>query len=158
VSYTEQKKIDDFRNMKEISMLNKVLAAIKIGCSCCGTIFGICKSCYRNQKYCSEECRIAGYRENHRIAQRKYSSKEKIKKKHAEDEAKRRKKKKGEEVKSKNQVIKMCMCIMMLMYSTLFLLDPDCNNGVCCKCGKEFGVVLEYREPLDDENCIYKFS
>lgn len=65
---------------------------VEIGCSCCGTIFVICKSCYRNQKYCSDECREAGYRENHRRAQKKYSSKPEIKKKHAEDVAERRRK------------------------------------------------------------------
>ena len=57
-----------------------VVIAVQIGCSCCGRMFAICKSCYRNQKYCSDECRKAGYQERHRIAQRKYSSKKDIKK------------------------------------------------------------------------------
>jgi len=53
-------------------------------------ICGICRHCFRNHKYCSDECRRAGYLENHRKAQKKYSSKKEVKKKHAEDMKKRR--------------------------------------------------------------------
>lgn len=126
---------------------------IQIGCSCCGKMFCICRHCFRNHKYCSDECREAGYRENHRIAQKNYSSKEEIKKKHAENEARRRKegKRKG---KLKNQ-LKMCMCIMMVMCSMFFQFDHVRKNGVCANCGKKIDMIVEYREPLDDEKNIF---
>ena len=131
------------------------MVGIQIYCSCCGKMFCICKDCFRNNKYCSDECREAGYRESHRIAQRKYSSKEDVKKKHAENEAKRRKKKKGElKRKLKNQ-LKICMCIMMLIDAIYFQFDPIRNNGVCTNCGEKIDKIVEYREPLDDKkNCF----
>ncbi len=44
----------------------------EISCKDCGISFYICKSCYRGQVYCSEECRKKGYQKTRRTAQKKY--------------------------------------------------------------------------------------
>ena len=63
---------------------------LKILCGCCRMIFHMCRSCYRGQVYCSEECRDSGYRRNHREAQRKYRSTEKGRQSHCDAERRRR--------------------------------------------------------------------
>ncbi len=128
-------------------------SGIQIFCSCCGKAFVICRSCFKNQKYCSDECRNAGYQANHRAAQKKYSSKEEVKKKHAEEERRRRKEiKKG---KGTSLWTKTCICIMMVIHSIFFQFDPIVKSGVCANCGEKVDMIVEYREPLDNEGIIY---
>jgi hypothetical protein len=47
-------------------------------------------SCWRGQAYCCVKCRLAGRRNHHREAQRKYRQSEKGKKAHCEAENRRR--------------------------------------------------------------------
>ena len=61
-----------------------------IHCRWCGLTFYVCRSCWRGQAYCSDECRIAGYKKHHREAQRKYRQSQKGKKVHREAENRRR--------------------------------------------------------------------
>jgi hypothetical protein len=128
---------------------------IQIFCSCCGKIFGICRHCFRNHKYCSDECRSAGYSENHRRAQKKYSSKKEVKQKHAEN-MRRRRKNPPLRKKVAYQASKTCMCIMMVINSLFFQLDFKEKKGICANCGNTFGKIIEYREPLDDEDIIFE--
>lgn len=64
--------------------------AITVVCRECGTGFGICRSCWRGQVYCSRACREAGKRRLHRQAQRRYRQTEKGKAAHREAERRRR--------------------------------------------------------------------
>lgn len=45
---------------------------ISISCKECGEIFIVCRSCYRGHRYCSNQCRLMGYRESNTKAQKKY--------------------------------------------------------------------------------------
>lgn len=42
-------------------------------CQHCGCSVTICKSCWRNQKYCSAECSRQAYLKRHRENQKKYN-------------------------------------------------------------------------------------
>ncbi len=67
-----------------------ILLLIEIRCRWCGLIFCVCRSCFRGQAYCSNPCRLAGKRKNHRKAQRKYRRTAKGKKNHCKAENRRR--------------------------------------------------------------------
>jgi len=41
-------------------------------CRRCGSIFGVCRSCFRGQCYCSERCRKKARRDRHRQANRRH--------------------------------------------------------------------------------------
>ena len=63
---------------------------LQLRCRWCELVFYICRCCFRGQAYCCDECRIAGQRQNHREAQRKYRQTEKGKKAHRQAENRRR--------------------------------------------------------------------
>ena len=62
----------------------------QIRCRCCGTVFSVCRCCWRGQAYCCDECRIAKKRQNHSEVQRRYRQTAKGKKAHREAENRRR--------------------------------------------------------------------
>ena len=62
----------------------------EVRCGWCNILFYICRSCWRGQAYCCDECRIAGRRKRHREAQRRYRQSLKGKKAHREAENRRR--------------------------------------------------------------------
>ena len=67
-----------------------LILLLQIKCRWCGTVFCICRCCWRGQRYCSAECRIAAKRKAHRKDQRRYRRTEKGKKAHREAENRRR--------------------------------------------------------------------
>ena len=62
----------------------------EVECRKCHKIFYVCRRCWRGQAYCSKDCRIAGSREAHRKAQKKYRETENGQKAHREAERRRR--------------------------------------------------------------------
>ena len=46
--------------------------AVEFTCARCGTVVQICRSCWRNQKYCSKTCSDEAYTERHRRDQKAY--------------------------------------------------------------------------------------
>jgi hypothetical protein len=66
------------------------LLLVLIHCRWCDFQFCICRSCWRGQAYCCDECRHAAKLKNHRKAQRKYRQTERGKKAHREAENRRR--------------------------------------------------------------------
>ena len=112
---------------------------LEIFCRCCGKLFYLCRSCYRGQTYCCQECRIAGYLETHREAQRRYRNTEKGKKAHREAERKKRirGKKEGNIL---NLINKTCICLAMLIQS-VFKNDNTPNTHTCHLCGTEGKAV-----------------
>ena len=66
------------------------LLLILIQCRWCDFQFCICRSCWRGQAYCCDQCRRAAKLKNKRKAQRKYRQTQKGKKNHCEAENRRR--------------------------------------------------------------------
>ena len=66
------------------------LLLLLIQCRWCDFQFCICRSCWRGQAYCCDECRRAAKLKKHRRAQRKYRQTEKGKKAHRQAENRRR--------------------------------------------------------------------
>lgn len=50
--------------------------AVSFFCSCCSKQVIVCRSCWRNQKYCSKECSLLARLARHRSNQKKYSKTE----------------------------------------------------------------------------------
>jgi hypothetical protein len=50
---------------------------VEIKCRWCCAQFYICRSCFRGQGYCSDNCRINGRQKNRREAQQRYSKSDK---------------------------------------------------------------------------------
>jgi len=65
------------------------LYLLQIRCRCCGTVFSVCRCCWRGQAYCCDECRVAGTQKNHREAESRYRQTAKGKKAHREAENRR---------------------------------------------------------------------
>ena len=63
---------------------------LRICCRWCDFIFFVCRSCWRGQAYCCDQCRLAGKRHSHRKAQRRYRQSPKGKKAHRQAENRRR--------------------------------------------------------------------
>jgi hypothetical protein len=57
-------------NSKSDSVEPKI--AVEFKCRCCGKVVSICRSCWRNQSYCSAECRILGLKARKSRNQKKY--------------------------------------------------------------------------------------
>lgn len=121
------------------------MIGFKIICACCGRYFVVCKACYRGQVYCSEECRISGYREKNRLRKKKYRKTSAGRKKHQEDEKKRRQRKKqGKEPKSKpNRIVKSCVCFMMRIKSLFKSFDPLSHKGTCSECECQIDRIID---------------
>lgn len=64
---------------------------LEVQCKWCGMVFHVCRSCWRGQAYCGDECRISGKRHAHRESQRRYRRSTKGKMAHCEAERRRRK-------------------------------------------------------------------
>jgi len=123
--------------------MNCKMLLLKIYCGCCGKIFFICGCCFRGQKYCCDECRIAGYRQVHLEAQKKYRLTDKGKKQHSESEKRRRlrKKQKG---KLTTAMHKICMCLAMILKSLFYDEDDGKKTGHCQICGTKGKIVHEF--------------
>lgn len=67
-----------------------IVLLVRIECRRCAQIFFVCRSCWRGQAYCCEECRQAAQREARRKAQRKYRQTPKGKETHRLQERNRR--------------------------------------------------------------------
>lgn len=66
-----------------ISCLTLSLPAVEFSCSICEMLVLICRSCWRNQKYCSSACANTARLKRHRDNQKKYRQTEKGIKVHA---------------------------------------------------------------------------
>ena len=72
-----------------------VKPAVEFCCAMCSKIVRICRSCWRNQSYCSEECSQKAKRERHRRNQKVYRMTEAGRENHiAHQKAYRKKQKK----------------------------------------------------------------
>jgi len=78
----------------------RILKLISVFCCWCGAAFHVCRSCWRGQKYCSDDCRKAANLKSHRESQRRYRQTEKGKKAHRFSENRRRERKKESDPKN----------------------------------------------------------
>lgn len=62
----------------------------KIRCKHCGSIFYVCRSCWRGQVYCGDICRRIAQQKAHREAERRYRQTEKGREAHRQGEKRRR--------------------------------------------------------------------
>lgn len=119
---------------------------LQILCRCCGKIFYLCSKCYRGHVYCSIKCRIAGYRQKHREAQKRYRGTDKGKSKHRELEKKRRHKFKGNKVTEK--IVDCMNSVIRSMFEAIFKMKKINEEKIekCQKCGKVGRVVTDLRD------------
>lgn len=126
----------------EVLAINKTRTLLSIYCECCSRIFFICRSCYRNHVYCSKECREAGYRQKHRLRQRKYRDTGNGQGNHRKSEKLRRGRSKIPRILS--GVKTLCACIWMKIRSLFVEGDGTEQTGHCVQCGAKGMIVEEF--------------
>ena len=60
----------------EVETEAEIKSAVEFFCICCSKQVIVCRSCWRNQRYCSKECSHQGYLLRHRRAQKSYNGTE----------------------------------------------------------------------------------
>lgn len=119
-----------------------------IRCRWCDFLFCICRRCFRGQAYCSDECRLAGKRKNHRKAQRAYRQTDKGKKGHREAENRRRyglTQKNQKNMADATRTALPAWCIKVLIFTGLLILRARTwfdSTGRCHFCGS-FGEIVD---------------
>ena len=106
---------------------------LEITCRWCGHTFFICQSCWRGQAYCSNACRVFGYRKKKQERQRKYRSSPKGKKTHRKNENKRKNRQSRKKVgdATSNTIPPLISC------------PPNSfPNTFCCHCCGKTGVIV----------------
>jgi len=122
---------------------------LKVTCRWCGQVFYVCHSCWRGQAYCSEICRVQGYRRNNQRRQRKYRKSKNGKKIHCRNENKRKKRLAAKKVGDATS---------NTISSLIFSPQNIKSNSPCCRiCGKKGEIVSSfprrrYGSPLQRES------
>ncbi len=125
-----------------------ILYLVQIECRWCHLLFCVCRRCFRGQAYCSDECRIAGRRKNHREAQRRYRQTLKGKKAHCEAENRRRhglSRKNEKKMDDPSSTRLPSWCMELLFYAHLIVLYARAwfdKTGRCHFCGNR-GVIVD---------------
>ena len=125
-----------------------LLYLVQIECGWCHLIFCVCRRCFRGQAYCSDECRIAGGRKNHREAQRRYRQTPKGRKNHREAENRRRhglSRKNGKNMDDPPSTVLPSWCMGVVFYLHLIVLHARTwfdKRGRCRFCGS-WGVIVD---------------
>ena len=114
---------------------------LQIRCKWCELVFNVCRSCWRGQVYCGEDCRICGRREKHRKAQKLYRQTKKGKKAHREAENRRRhglNKKSEKNMDDAATTVPAAWCIGMLFFfrSRIFGKKQRGCCHFCSACGQ----------------------
>ena len=123
-----------------------ILFLRQIRCRWCGFVFYVCQHCWRGQAYCSDECRIAGTRHNHREAQRRYRQTPKGKKAHRESENRRRyglsqKNQKNMDDASSTVLPTWCMRLLLRVRNRIL----HAKRARCCLfCGSSGQIVEQF--------------
>ena len=127
-----------------------ILYLIQIRCRCCGALFCVCRRCWKGQAYCSDECRIAGKRQNHREAQWRYRQTPKGKKAHREAENRRRhglSKKIKKNMDDASTTVLPLWCMGLLLCARILVLHARAwfdKTGRCHFCGSSGKIVDEF--------------
>ncbi len=106
---------------------------LEITCRWCGHTFFICQSCWRGQVYCSNACRVIGYRKKKQARQRKYRNSPKGRKTHRENENKRKNRQSRKKVgdATSNTIPPLISCPPNSYFNTF-----------CCHCCGKTGVIV----------------
>jgi len=127
-----------------------ILYLIQIRCRWCGALFCVCRRCWRGQAYCSDECRIAKKRQNHREAERQYRQTPKGKKAHREAENRRRyrlSKKIRKNMDDTSATVLPLWCMALLLSARIVVLHARAwldKTGRCHFCGSSGQIVDEF--------------
>ena len=105
----------------------------RIECRGCAQIFNVCRSCWRGQAYCCQECRRAAQKEIHCKAQRKYRQTEKGKQAHCRQEKNRR-------LRQSEKTMDDAPTNPGLIHDNVSS-KPDCTGPCCHFCGKTGQIV-----------------
>ena len=123
---------------------------IQIRCRCCGIVFSVCRSCWRGQAYCCDECRVAKKHKNHSEAQRRYRQTAKGKKAHREAENRRRyglSKKDQKNMADTSSTVPATWCMPILFYLKIVIQHAKSwfdKAGCCHFCGSCGKIVDEF--------------
>ena len=114
---------------------------LSIQCRWCEFYFCICRSCFRGQTYCSDQCRLAGKLRRQSKAQRKYRQTEKGKKNHREDENRRRhglsiKNKKNMDDATTPVLPVWCIALLLWIQNRIWGLQPTPRCRFCNASGQ----------------------
>ena len=140
------------------------LFLVQICCRCCGMVFSVCRCCWRGQAYCCDKCRVAGKRQNHRKAQRRYRQTAKGKKAHREAENRRRhglsKDQKNMDDPSSTAPPPWCMPILFYLRIVIFHARAWFDKAGCCHfCGACGKIVDEFpRRGYGKANSAYQMT
>lgn len=113
----------------------EIVLLIRIECRHCGQIFYVCRSCWRGQAYCCQECCQAAQKESHRKAQRKYRQTSKGKEAHRLQERNRR-------LRQSEKTMDDATTNPDMIHDNV-LSDPDFTGPCCQFCGKT-GQIVEF--------------
>ena len=124
---------------------NCVVLLREIECRWCGTLFCICRSCWRGQGYCSAECRSSAKRIAHQEAQRRYRKTEKGKQAHCEAENRRRLRicKKNRKILDDTAANHLYRCLKIQVVSA-GLKENNERVGRCHFCGSVGRIVDQF--------------
>ena len=110
---------------------------LTIKCKYCQQQFGLCRCCYRGQRYCCDQCRKRARRKASRLAQQRYRQTEKGRKAHREAENRRRQKKNGSNQKNMDDQGSTSS------HPHAILLVQQLNRVNCCQCCGVFGIPVK---------------
>lgn len=123
-----------------------MIQLIGVICRWCNTGFCVCRYCWRGQAYCSDSCRIAGYRRSHRRAQHHYRQTPKGKRSHCLAENRRRYRKKSQNSKKMDdQGTNPCLfrVVVSSRKRNSVLFRPDFPSR-CHFCGRWGQIVAHF--------------
>jgi len=136
------------------------LLLLGIQCRRCKGFFCVCRSCWRGQAYCCDECRVAAQRHNHREVQRRYRQTPKGKKAHREAENRRRyglSKKIQKNMDDASSTVLPPWCMTLLVCAKILIIHAKTwfdKTGRCHFCGCSGTVVDEFpRRGYGSGNC-----
>ncbi len=128
---------------------NNFVLLLRIECRWCGRVFCICRCCWRGQRYCRAECRVAARHKAHREAQKRYRKTEKGKKAHREAENRRRMglTEKNERILDDTGTTHLYSCLKIvsagLKECDEVNITPWLRIGRCHICGS-WGIIVDW--------------
>lgn len=113
-----------------------------IRCATCEQQFRICRSCFRGHKYCSQDCKVIGYRRCLYKAKEKYDSSEEARLDHRDRSRRYRFR--------KSQKIELVQIVTdKSSENVMIFVKPSSNKNCCIVCNRflfDTEIVIENME------------
>jgi len=113
----------------------KMVLLKRVECRRCAQIFYVCRSCWRGQAYCCQECRRAAQKEASCKAQQKYRQTVKGKQAHCQQEKNRR-------LRQSKKTMDDASTNPGMIHDNVSS-KPDCTGPCCHFCGK-IGQIVNF--------------